>query len=877
RFRSGNVNMTATIKKESSKDFTFLPYMEEVAENISEEFGTEQLDFIKEIQMTSVYLDLENNDGTSEDVKVGFISDLDEHSEIIYGEMYSNTLESDGSIGVIVSEAMLASKDLLVGESYLLKNVLDENGDGYRVTIKGVFTNSSDSDVYWVNSPSSYSKSVLMDEDLFRELFLTGETAANSMTIKYTAQLDYTAISSSNVANMLSVITEYSESFENMGDMSFSTEFTEIFESHLAQETELNVTLLVLQVPIFILLAVFIYMVSSQILELEQSEISIFKSRGASKGQIISIYLLQSGMISLLSLLVGIPFGYLICHVLGSSNAFLEFVNRSSLPASITVEAVIYSLIAVFFSVITMVFPVFKYSNIGIVAAKRKKQQKFKFKLWEKLCIDFICIAISLYGLYSVNEQKDLIVQKIANGENLDPIIFLYSSIFIIGVGLFSLRIFPWIMKLIFFIGKKKWSPSIFLSFKRVISGNDKQGFIMLFLVLTISLGTFNAVTARTINSNEENSISYDNGADIVMQQTWSSATDEMGESTGELIEPNYAIYSEMDGVDSYAKVYTNDEVTVSLDDIKLENVSLMGIDTKDFGETAYFDTDLLPYHWYEYLNAISQNPKAILMSSNARDIGGLEIGDSITYYDSSLQESTQGVIYGFVDYWPSYSPVTLGLSGDGTTTEINHYLIVANLSQVQAELGIAPYEIWINVTDSTSPVYEFIEENNISVSAFTDTQADIISQKNDPLFQGTNGILTVGFITVLALCTVGFLIYWILSMISRQLQFGIFRAMGMSMKEILLMLVNEQICVSGYGILIGALVGYVASQLFVPLIQLTYAAADQAIPLEIISETSDNIKIFIVIALMITVCMAVISVMISKLKITQVLKLGED
>ncbi|MFI3207275.1 MAG: hypothetical protein R3Y33_08490, partial [Clostridia bacterium] len=39
----GNVNMTATIKKESSKDFTFLPYMEEVAENISEEFGTEQL------------------------------------------------------------------------------------------------------------------------------------------------------------------------------------------------------------------------------------------------------------------------------------------------------------------------------------------------------------------------------------------------------------------------------------------------------------------------------------------------------------------------------------------------------------------------------------------------------------------------------------------------------------------------------------------------------------------------------------------------------------------------------------------------------------------------------------------------------------------
>ena len=43
----------------------------------------------------------------------------------------------------------------------------------------------------------------------------------------------------------------------------------------------------------------------------------------------------------------------------------------------------------------------------------------------------------------------------------------------------------------------------------------------MIFLILTIALGIFNARTARTINTNEENQISYANGADIVLMEKW--------------------------------------------------------------------------------------------------------------------------------------------------------------------------------------------------------------------------------------------------------------------------------------------------------------------------------------------------------------------
>jgi putative ABC transport system permease protein len=134
-----------------------------------------------------------------------------------------------------------------------------------------------------------------------------------------------------------------------------------------------------------------------------------------------------------------------------------------------------------------------------------------------------------------------------------------------------------------------------------------------------------------------------------------------------------------------------------------------------------------------------------------------------------------------------------------------------------------------------------------------------------------------VGFIVTLLVCFTGFLIYWILSIKNRVLQFGIFRAMGMSMRDILALLVNEQLFITLTSVFIGALVGEIASRLFVPLIQISYSASEQVIPLLVVTEARDYMNLYVTIGLMIAVCLIVLGVIISKIKIAQALKLGED
>ena len=57
----------------------------------------------------------------------------------------------------------------------------------------------------------------------------------------------------------------------------------------------------------------------------------------------------------------------------------------------------------------------------------------------------------------------------------------------------------------------------------------------------------------------------------------------------------------------------------------------------------------------------------------------------------------------------------------------------------------------------------------------------------------------------------------------------------------------------------------------------MAYNNVNQVLPIRMISLPSDSIRLFIVITAMVAVCMAVLAWLISKIRIAQALKLGED
>jgi len=837
---------------------------------------------------------------------------LGQHVRIVHGRMPSvdlvpvdrQTYEDELSgadgyfiagefVGGYIVEALavdgtMYNQNLLLNELMVAQDVQCPDGGMLHIRIVGIFELAEGSDAYWSVAPATLRTSLFISDELVSAQFVNNQIPISRLSATWTHALDWQALRYSQVPHYVQAANNSSDFFNDSGRVwDYSVNFDEAVEVADGNTDQLNIIVWVLQIPIFVMLALFMYMVAKQILNLDSNDISVIKSRGASRRQILGIYALQGLFIGAASFPAGLGLGVLLCQVIGSSGGFLELAGRAPLDVVITSQAVLYGAIGVAVSWLYLLLPVVKLSKVAIVESKRRKSRKPGKPIWERFFLDVLALAMSIYLLYNFNMQREHIMASLPESRTFDPLLFFGSSLFIIGAALLLLRLYPYLMKLVFMIGRGKFGPAIYASVVKVSRSGGGEQFIMLFLVFTVAVGIFSAQSARTMDLNNADQIRYLGGADLMIREAWSDNLFTPEEVALGAIQPEYLIYTEPDfnrflnfeEVDAVTRV-TRQNATLRIDRYKVDDITLMGIETKSFGETAWFRDDLTMIHVNYFLNILGQTPEGVLLSSTFHELG-YNVGDivSITAPQPHGPELTgEFEIVGFIDFWPTFSPVKIMQLPTGELAHENQYLAVANLGQLQSIIGVRPYQIWMKTNSASHQfIHDFIEKNDIMVAEFYDTSRSLSDILLDPTVQSTNGILTIGFIMTMLLCFAGFLIYWVLSIRERLLQFGVFRAMGLGMRGIIGVLICEQALITISALLIGGAVGLLASELFVPLLQLSYTAAHQVIPMLVVMAPKDFVMIYSILGFVLVLCVLVLVRYTLRINITQVLKLGED
>ena len=843
------------------------------------------------VKMANLYmaLDISNIDYKEDSVytQLGTISGLEDHITITNGRVFSNK-QTDDVFEVIVSQQAMKSLELLLDRVYVLTDPADDYKPVCKIKVVGVFTLKELNDVYWTNGLNDYERELLMDFNLFNSNFVKKEN--NLITdAKWSCSFNYHNINLQNLGKITNTYEEQLKWYKKyQSSLDFRMPAINILKKYDARAVQLKNMLWVLTVPVLIMLIFYIFMVSQLIVKHDENSIAVLKSRGSSKGQIFTSYLIESAMIGAAAFVIGPPFGLLICSVLGSSNGFLEFVQRTALPISLNMKVYRYSLAAVVFLILTMLAPVIAMSRTTIVLHKQGKAGKKKSPIWKKAFLDIILLLVSGYGIYRYQQQQDILKVGVeASDLQIDPLLFLASTLFVLGAGLLFLRIYPYLIRFIYWIGKKVWSPVMYISLIQVGRSRGQEQFLMMFIILAISTGLFNANSARTINKNMEDKISYSIGADVRLMAKWENnqpnyafdpvaagdmdTTDKTDEPL-RYYEPDYRNFSTLSGTELATKVLSVHKGVIQLPSERAGNMRIMGIIPDEFAKVAWFRSDLLPFHWYNYINLLAEAPKAFLVSSNLKEKYKLTEGDTI-YIFWGDQSYLEGRIYAFIDYWPTYNP------NPGTKSTDDRGLVVANLSYMQSKLAVQPYEVWIkkqeNATDKQ--INDDIISRELVISKIDYRNQEIVKMKNDPMLQGINGMLTLCFITAMLISMLGFLIYWIISIQNRVLQFGILRAIGMSLTKVIGMLSCEQVLVSGAAIFMGIIIGGIACDVFIPLLQIVYSSAEQVPPFRIMAYAGDYIKVYVVIGTMLLLGFLILWKIISRIRIDQAVKLGED
>ena len=840
-------------------------------------------------QLTLSFLVQDNErDGARLFLSVEALDGLLDEVELVHGRAFG--ARDDGVLEAIISEYVLREHPVLLGDELQVSSVTP-GGPAFTVRIVGVYRPAADSRLFWPYGLRQYDDSLLIDYGEFRRRFLD-RPISHVAKVRWHYALDYHALRVGALGEVLQRHHEFLRMAERSRvDVQFPLQ--EVIGSYLVRAGQLRLTLTLLLVPVALLLSFFTYLVARLLVESERDAIATLRSRGARARQVVGIYLGQAAALGVLALAAGPPVGLFISAVIGAADGFLVFVDRTALPVALSLRAWLFAAAGVVLFMFTTVAAAVaaRGSIVERKAARARDESRAPF--WHRYYLDAALLAVAAYGYLRFTSDGEALSLTGMEGSTapLDPLLFGLSVAFILGCGLALLRLLPPAVRGLAALGGGRWPASVYAALVQVGRAPASGQLVALFLLLAVALGIFNSQTARTINASLVDRVAYRVGADIVVEPYFPSAApatvapiDAPPSSavasvvSGALREPPYHAFGRLDGVERATRVFRRARATVRLPDGATAHAQVLGVVAPEFAQVAYFPPGLLPRHHYRYAQALASNPLAVLAGSALRDRHGVRLGDRIEVRWTG-QPPLAGFVVGFVDYWPTFNPrgEERWLSGipdrRGPTN-----LIVANLAYLHAKLALEPYEIWLDTHDgvSSAAVYAAMQDEGLAVERLYDTSQVLLGARNDAMVQSTNGALTLGFAIAMLTSIAGFIVFWVMALRTRTLQFGVLRAMGLRPRQVTAMLITELLVLAAGAALIGYAAGRLAADLFIPLVQLADGAA-QVPPFRVTAQRADFLRVYAVVAASLLAQSIVFQLYVARVSVHQALKLGEE
>lgn len=631
--------------------------------------------------------------------------------------------------------------------------------------------------------------------------------------------------------------------------------------------TDLRLPLAMLTVPGLLVVAFFVGLVASLAVEGRRAEVAALTSRGASRLQILAAFAFEGLLLAGVAAATGPPVGMVTARFVGAAVGFLRFVDRSPLPVAPSADAYLYAGAAAMLGWLAYLLPAVPLLRGSIVTAKQAAGRSGGTPFWEKAGLDLLLLGACAYG-YRILARG---VRLSADDPALlaDPLLLALPAAALFGAGLLAARLFPWVISLLMWLTNRWAGPSLSLALTQLSRQPARYRPLLVLLVLTTGVGVYSAVAAHSLDRTAVDRIRYRVGADLVLEEQW-----RIDSETGVAREPAFLTHQRIPGIEAAARVLT---MTVQYEPAAeaLLSAPLVAVQPHEFSQVAWFRADLAPAALDQYLLLLARDPRAVLVTPQFAQTFDKRVGDPIDLVpDWALfpsgnldpdqerlrQPRAELYIAGIISYWP-------GMTGPS--------FFVANLDTVEQLFGIRPYQVWLRLADGMQPaaVVKGLAGEGIGVLKGTSAEAEVYWLHTGIPWVTLAGILSLVFLTALLVTLLTFWLYVVLGLSARLPQFGILRAIGVSVPQLLGAIGAELLLVVAVGLLSGSAAGGLACRIFVPLL----AREEAGPPFQVLGRAEDLTRLFAIIGLIALVAFGRVALWTVRVRLHEAIKMGEE
>ena len=834
-------------------------------------------------------------------VNLAVIDGVQDHIDLLEGGFPAPASADAEEIDVLVSQDFADETGVQVGESYVAfkraegtigeekseEKKTEAKPTQFQLRVSGIWAAKDPTEEYWFYNPSSLSNSFLVPEATFRARIapvMDGEVYAAIWYIIF----DGDKVRTDDVQGLVGRINYASTRVSTLlPNAVLDISPLEALQDYRWTTFIMTITLYVFAIPILGLVLYFIGMIAGLIVERQRGEIAILKSRGAGDSQVLGIYTLEGLMVGVVGLVGGLLIGKQFALLMGNTISFLSFGAREALPVIITPRSIRMAFLGVGVSLLASLLPAIRAARLTIVTYKRERARALEKPFWQRYFLDFLLLIPAGYGYYILQNRGTISFMADQAGGNpfQEPLLFLVPAISIFAVSMIIIRLLPLVMSLLAWLASRiVRSVSVVLALRQLARVSKQYTGSLLLLILTLSLATFMASMARTLDQSLSDRMYYRYGSDYYLMEAGENPENEEGAPTGDT--EGSASDSQAEEIGGWVFVPVSEHlkvpgitaavrVGVYPADVKIAKgrakVQFYGIDRLHFPDAAFFRRDFAPSPLGTLMNRLALDNSALLVSPEFLRDYSLDVGDRAKLSLSVWGErrEIEFTIVDVITYFPTYYP----------EEEESQYLFVGNLDYIFEQMGgIFPYDVWISTEPGADPqeIVDQLADYDINVVSFNGSREAILKEQSRPERTGVFGILSVGFVAASALTVLGFLLHSFISFRQRYIEFGVLRAIGLSMGQMLAFLGFEQALLIATGITAGTGVGIWVSKLFIPFLQVGTALHIDVPPFVVLIAWGDIIKIYALFGAMLIAAVAGMIWFLMHLKIFEAVKLGE-
>ena len=474
--------------------------------------------------------------------------DWESHVRIVEGALPAAS-GADEPLQVALHERGASIAELKVGDTFRLVELFDDcqrfipvEGDppppppppcfhtiqvshSFPAVVTGIVAPIDEEDPFWYPSARPFwtppgvmypntgpvVQMLMPEESLFGGI--GGRFPAYTGTITWNVVSDPELINSSNFKRARQDILNFHEEIRLYDAFAFSG-LTITLDQFSRSQNFQQVPLTILLLEIAGIALFYTGLVASIVVERQAEEIALLRGRGASIGQILSIYLVEG-------MTIGIPAGLAAPFLAAAATALLGltpiFDNVSDgelLPTTVVPMSFAWSAVGVLLSIATILVPALIVARRGSLAQKRAISRPGA-SIVQRYYLDFALVILAGLMLWELNERGSVFEPSATGGITSDPILLASPALTIAAAAAMIVRFYPMVLRLFASVVTRVAGITLSMGMWQVVRSPGQYTRLALLLMMAVAVGTFAASYRSTADHSYQDRARFEAGADL--------------------------------------------------------------------------------------------------------------------------------------------------------------------------------------------------------------------------------------------------------------------------------------------------------------------------------------------------------------------------